>query len=193
MLRSRVDSLRGRVRERTADAHRALERTPLMQAFAGRRLSTARYGRYLAVQLGLHAPLESALVRWLPSDWAELRLCKSGWLRQDLQALGASVDQRPGPEIRIDSRAQAMGVLYVLEGSTLGLQVVRRTLGETHPGRRHAGRFLLGYGPDTGRHWLGFLAQFEALHEDQWPEAIDAAQAVFGSFLTGFTDAECHA
>jgi heme oxygenase len=56
--------------------------------------------------------------------------------------------------------AEALGMLYVLEGSTLGGHVILRTL-------RNAGvdcaplAFLDPYGPDTGRRWRDFLIVLE--------------------------------
>jgi heme oxygenase len=173
--------------------HAALERTPLMLALAADSLSIPAYCRYLLLQWRLHAPFEASIWRWLPPDWAALRLRKSEWLCQDLQSIGARPVESFTPAGGIDSWAQAMGVLYVLEGSTLGLQVVRKQLQDKHPALQHAGRFMLGYGPDTGRHWRAFLAQFESLAEAEWPLAEEAASATFDHFLEEFSSVEVQA
>jgi heme oxygenase len=162
-----------------------------MLHLTGAELSIAQYTHYLSLQLRLHAPLEAGLARHLPADWIELRLRKSEWLRADLRALG--VDPAPDAQVAadIDSWPRALGTLYVLEGSTLGLQVVRKKLQDAHPAAQGAGRFMLGYGPDTGRHWLQFLARLETLPLDSWPDAEEAAAAVFTTFLNGFSQADC--
>lgn len=45
------------MRQRTAAAHTALEKTPLMRAFEVDGPSARQYSQYLAPQLRLHAPL----------------------------------------------------------------------------------------------------------------------------------------
>jgi heme oxygenase len=68
----------------------------------------------------------------------------------------SSLPEFPTPE----NSAEALGMLYVLEGSTLGGHVILRTL-------RSAGvdcaslAFLDPYGSDTGRRWRDFLIVLE--------------------------------
>jgi heme oxygenase len=66
--------------------------------------------------------------------------------------------QTPLPEFPMpDSRAEALGLFYVLEGSTLGGRLILRSLagrGVDDP----ALRFLDPYGADTGELWRSFLA-----------------------------------
>ena len=161
-----------------------------MQSFGADELSLPTYRRYLLLQWRLHAPLEVALARWLPADWVTLRLRKSDWLRRDLQTLGWQPVESPAQRCEIESVAQALGVLYVLEGSTLGLQVVRRQLQQRHPAVLCASRFILGYGADTGRHWRDFLARLETLDRAGWPLAESAACATFAHFLDAFSRVE---
>jgi heme oxygenase len=158
-----------------------------MASFMADRLSVQFYRQYVHLQWRLHAPLEPAIAPWLPPESAELRLRKCSWLLQDLQALGVRPAEpliAPGP---IATRAQAMGVLYVLEGSTLGLQAVRKQLQSQHPALQEAGRFMLGYGTETGRRWREFLAQLESVDEAEWPLAEAAASATFDYFFEAFS------
>jgi heme oxygenase len=161
-----------------------------MHAFSEASLPTQVYVGYLAIQLQLHAPLEASLRGYLPPECSELRLRKSEWLRRDLKAMGARPVDPVVAATGVDSLAQAMGVLYVLEGSTLGLQVVRKRLQDMHPALLDAGRFMLGYGHDTGRHWRDFLMQLETLAPADWPLAEDAASATFDGFLEAFSKVE---
>jgi heme oxygenase len=184
-----LPSLRNLLHERTAPDHQALEATPVMRAFSGGNPSIGEYVDYLSRQRSLHAPLEAALSRWLPPDWVDLRLRKSSWLLHDLRMLGAPGDA-PDVEVpSIGSWAEALGVLYVLEGGTLGLQVVRKRLQADHPALHAAGSFLHGYGPDTGRHWRGFVQVLEELPPAEWPAAVGAARSTFASFLNLYGDA----
>ena len=180
-----MPSLRDLVRQETRPAHEALEATSLMQAFSSGAFSAAQYRHYLGLQLSLHAPLEVALAAWWPTADAALRLCKSDWLRADLAQLGGTPSAATAlPTIR--SQAQAMGVMYVLEGGTLGLQVVRKRLQHAHPALQGADRFLRGYGADTGLRWRNFVAALDALPAAQWPAATAAACATFAAFQSEF-------
>jgi heme oxygenase len=178
-------SLRTLVRERTASAHEALEILPLMRTIASGVPSLPDYRRYLALQWRLHAPLEAALPQWVPESWRALRLVKAGWLLSDLQALGA-LRPAPGEAADIGSAAQALGILYVLEGGTLGLQVVAQRMRCDHPARATAFRFMTGYGSETGSNWRRFIARLEELPQAQWPRALDAACDTFAAFQRQF-------
>lgn len=188
-----MPSLRNRVRDGTRAAHASLEATAVMRRVASGVLSTAEYRHYLSVQLSLHAPLEVALARWLPADLADLRLRKSEWLTADLRALGGAVDRAPVEPMDIRSPAEAMGVLYVLEGGTLGLQVVRKRLVAGGHAAMGAGRFLRGYGADTARHWQAFVVALDAVAPSHWPQATCAACATFSAFHTVFEAASAEA
>jgi heme oxygenase len=185
-----LTTLRDLLHERTAPDHQALEATPVMRTFAGGNPSVAEYLDYLARQRRLHAPIERALAGWLPPQWIDLRLRKASWLLSDLRALGAQGDEPEAEFAPIATWGEALGVLYVLEGGTLGLQVVRKRLQAEHPALHAAGRFMLGYGPDTGRHWRGFVQVLEELPPAQWPAAVDAARRTFRSFHDLFSQAE---
>lgn len=179
-------SLRDLLRQRTAAAHDALEITPLMQVISGGAPTVGEYQDFLEGHLSMHAPLEAALLAWLPKDWCELRLVKAHWLRDDLQALGCVAPPAPAHAPDITSQAQAMGILYVLEGGTLGLQVVRKRMQTDHPACTAASRFMVGYGSETGRNWLAFLDRLERLPTQTWPQALDAACATFAAFHRQF-------
>jgi heme oxygenase len=177
-----VLTLRTRMREHTAQAHELLEATPLMRALAGGTPSVGEYRDYLARQFRLHAPFESALTTWVPPDWAKHRLVKAQWLRSDLLATGGGVDDRHVEVPAVASAADALGVLYVLEGGTLGMQAVRKRFQQDHPALNSGGRFMRGYGPDTSRFWRAFVDQLELLPTQAWRQATDAASGAFAAF-----------
>ncbi len=184
--------LRALLKRRTAPAHEALERLPLMRALAEGRLDNARYRDYLLRQQRLQSALEAAVRPWATSDRLGCRLVKTAWLDADLRATssaaGTAVASRM-PMPRVASYPQALGVLYVLEGSTLGFQVVRKRLPADHLALTIAGRFLLGYGPETGSRWRSFLDELAALPCSDWPVAAAAADATFAMFQQQFSEA----
>jgi heme oxygenase len=176
------------MRERSAAAHAQLEATPLMQAFSSGAPTQRAYADYLRRQFDLHVVLEAALKMWVPPEWVSQRLVKAQWLQSDLRALGLDTDARPVECPAIRSQGAAFGVLYVLEGSTLGLQMVRHRFQQAHPALDTAGRFLQGYGTDTGRQWRSFVERLETLPAEAWPEALVASSAAFATFHQLFSE-----
>ncbi|MBC7548517.1 MAG: biliverdin-producing heme oxygenase, partial [Polaromonas sp.] len=76
------------------------------------------------------------------------------------------------------------GCLYVLEGATLGGQIITRhlhaSLGLTP---QSGGSFFSGYGPHTGSRWKEFCAHLTAFAAqlDSDAEIVDSANATFDS------------
>lgn len=125
----------------------------------------AAYRRVLERFHGFYRPLELELQAILGttshcSDLTE-RL-KTPLLEADLHALGVEFPHvlpvcAPLPVLM--SEAHCLGCLYVLEGSTLGGQLISRHIRQsfgTTP--ETGGRFFHGYGAETGRMWQRFRA-----------------------------------
>ena len=159
-------SLSGRLRRDTADAHAALEaELDLLHD-----LSRPRVVRVLRRFAGFHAGWEPAAARLLAEpDLFEPRR-RLVALHADLQSLGAAPDGEMWPVPPwLHDRAAAWGSLYVMEGSTLGGQVIGRAL-------RAEGIDGLGYfdgrGRDAGPLWRTLRARIDALPE---PDRVVAA------------------
>jgi heme oxygenase len=157
-----------------------------MEAGFGLPLTREEHARWCAMFLGFLEPLEARLAALLGDEHRFLSgRRKSGWLRQDLRALGwdeESVAALPRAEFLpvTDTAAQALGVMYVFEGATLGGQVIARHL-ETKLG--FAGgegyRYCASYGAEVGRRWQafrGFLLEASGTEADQ---AVAAARDTF--------------
>jgi heme oxygenase len=123
-------------------------------------MTADRYRRLLERFHGFHAELEPRLDAWHVAepvlDWPPRR--KLPGLRADLARLGvshAAVAQLPRcPDVpRVDSTADALGALYVVEGATLGGTLIVRHL-RTEPLVPHgAVDFFGSSGADVGRRW----------------------------------------
>ncbi len=170
-------SLLTSLRTGTRDAHTRVEdRVDVLRA--GRNPHT--YAPVLQAFRSLYAPLEQALDRSpltldVVPDHAHRR--KTGWLDEDLAALGAAVP--PDLEVpRLATVEDVAGTCYVLEGATLGGAVVARAL----PDVPH--RFFASYGSRRGAMWAGFRGHLRALDERGVDEArtVASAQRTFGLF-----------
>jgi heme oxygenase len=172
----------------TQALHDELEAVPLMRCFAEGDMDRAALGHYLRLQFAIHRALEPGVAAYLPAGFVTPR--KTDWLASDHQdAFGTPPADCSVPVPAVTSESTALGVAYVLEGSTLGLQMVRkRRLAGVHAEWWAASRFVRGYGDATGRHWKQLLGMLDAVPESDWPEATAAAQATFAAYLHAFTN-----
>lgn len=174
-----------RLRERTRPCHVRLEATVATLGFGA---SEAGYRAYLGKLLGFHVPLELDLsrVRGLDALGFDLaRRSKVPALRADLTALGLDAHAQKtlawctAPPVR--DVPSALGALYVVEGATLGGQVLFRELSERLPrAMRVASRYLRVYGAETGSRWQEFVKTLEVLASE--PEQLRAADAAVATF-----------
>jgi len=176
----------------TRDLHRRVEQAVGIESVCA---DLPAYRHLLSQLLGYYEPLEERLSRfaWDSAglDFAARR--KSTWLREDLVFLG--VDQRQQaalprcrqlPQPR--SIAAALGAMYVLEGATLGGQVILRMIAKnlqlaTAGGTGFQAHFHAGYGPHNNSMWLSFKAA--ATRElDSSARIADAVHGARETFLT---------
>jgi heme oxygenase len=137
-------------------------------------LSRADYRALIEGFFGYYAPLEARLITspvWieLAFDFAARR--KVPRLEQDLVALGLTAGELPRlPRCAalpwLATLPQVLGCLYVIEGATLGGQVITRHLRATHGiTPETGGAFFAGYGVETGPQWQAFGAMLTAAAE----------------------------
>ena len=161
-----------RLKQATSERHAALEgQLPLLDPC----LSREDYHQLLGRFFGYYAPLETRL---LALPWPdEIGFDYSGRhktprLEQDLIALGETPEtlaQLPRcqdlPEVL--TLSNLLGCLYVIEGATLGGQIITRhlliNLGLTP---ETGAAFFNGYGEQTGAHWQTFCKMLTDLTEE---------------------------
>lgn len=153
-------------------------------------LSRERYFRLLALFYGLYAPLESRIDaygddpnRWLAGDRRKAHL-----LRDDLRAHAASAGAPHLPLCPdlpdLSTRAGQLGCMYVLEGATLGGQVVLRHV-RPRLGLNGSGTsFFSSYGERVGAMWRKFCEHLEGLtlSDADRTQVVASACATFQSF-----------
>ena len=149
------------IKEATQTAHTEVENFLLPKL--GSMQTPADYAAILRMFYGYFSPLEGLVQQYITPeilpDIAERR--KAAAILQDLSTLGYSVRGIPVcqqlPEMK--TTAHAFGVLYVLEGSTLGGKMIAKMLlkNEAFPLSRHAISFFSGYKEETGQKWKSFL------------------------------------
>jgi len=179
-----------RLKRETLEHHAAVQ--DQLDLF-GRVRTLGDYRRHLMRLYGFYFPLEARLARIASSvgfeqDFDARR--KTLLLRHDLLSLGADQGQIASIALcldlpDVDDLAQALGCLYVLEGATLGGQVIIR-----HFEQRLAitaedgGRFFASYGAKVGEQWKALRAMLEtrACTVDMQDSIVLSACATFGAF-----------
>jgi len=179
-------SLADRLRRETRAEHEAIEATLGLD----RDPTLERYREILERFYGFYLPLERELV---PLGFSE-RL-KTPLLRADLEALGidpstvALCADIPRPR----TQPERFGVCYVLEGATLGGQIIARRLQSSLQIMPHrGGRFFHGYGERTREMWQAFrnaLAGLSLRPADE-DSAVRFAIETFGRLRAWFGKAQ---
>lgn len=177
-----------RLRSETRSEHEAVE---YQLGLVDEALTLTQYRRRLEQFWGFYAPLEARLCCGGTGNRAEAVLCrqgKSGWLEADLRALGVGrPEQLPRCERLPDlpDRAAVLGCSYVLEGATLGGQIISRHVASRFGlSAESGGRFFHGYGDRTGEMWKTFTATVRSFVELTGEEdaIVAAAVGTFQSF-----------
>ena len=168
------------LRAETAQAHARLEdRLDLLQP----RPDKARFAHLLKGFYGFHLAWEPAMAAH-PAG-ALIGRDRTALLQHDLATLGvpeaewASVQPWTKAAGLAAEPQAALGSAYVVEGSTLGGQLIARALVDA-PWRPTAGlRYFDPYGRETGARWRAFKAALDATPRETWPLVVDGARATF--------------
>jgi len=178
------DDVLHRLRSGTADEHEDLERA-LDLLDPG--LDRARLTAVLDRMHGFWVAAEAGLERWAAGcapdaaavDWPRRR--RAALFAADLRALGSAPTARTPELPPLDGTDQALGRLYVLEGSTLGGVFIDRHLSSLPSLADVRVAAFSPYGADTGSMWAAFRqVTRERVAAGGDPTAvIDSARATF--------------
>lgn len=191
-----MTSILERLKQETRTLHEQIESVvPILEPTA----DAAVYRGYLEKLLGFHRPVERDLAAVPGIDTLGLMLerrWKSPRLERDLLGLGLA----PGAVARlaccwntprIHNLHRALGCLYVLEGATLGGQVIVRTLSARLPAVLDRGSsYLRCYADQTGAQWRSFTSVLlaQGQHEAAQAEMIAAARETFATLHRWLVD-----
>lgn len=150
------------VRDATRSLHREVERR-IEPRLAW--ITRDSYAALLGAFYGYYAPLDArvrtaAAALELPFDVVD----RAPLLERDLVALDAGVQAAGLPRCpwvpRVATAAELAGCLYVVEGASLGGQIIARLI-ETRLGLRDARSFFIGEGAATAARWKTVLGWLE--------------------------------
>ncbi|ASA20869.1 biliverdin-producing heme oxygenase [Paenibacillus donghaensis] len=179
-----------RLKAETGPYHRQVESNRYARAITDQTLTLNEYRLYLQKFYGFVYPMEGRLpstIEWKGSTLRATDRTKSGLLVLDLLQLGLTqedIGQLPLctalPDV--STPAAQYGFLYVMEGSTLGGQMITAMLKQRLALEPEAGlHYFNGYGKDTRVRWSEFRETLlsAALSEEDRQAVVDAAQDTF--------------
>ncbi len=173
------DSIMVQLRRETRSAHERIEQVACLQRLFAADYTLTEYYQLLLYWYGFYKPFEEKLfsegalyLQCLPNSHILLNRRKGSWLKADLMQLGqtmggvhaASPNTWVEPSVplcealpEITHLRQVVGAFYVLEGATLGGQLIRRRLiAHFGPSITHALHFYSSYGDAIGTQWRAF-------------------------------------
>ena len=150
-----------RLRAKTSVAHTNLEQLAVSVSIVNPNVTNDQYVHYLNLMHDVVKQAEEEIFPALTAFVSDLNeRNKTFLLEEDLKVLGFSKTKSQKPFENADSMspAFAMGVLYVIEGSSLGGRVILKNihtaLGHTE---EKGASYFAGYGNQTGSKWKSFL------------------------------------
>lgn len=190
-------SVRQQLRHAIHRLHHQLNQHPLLSGLVRPGYSLSRYKTVLTAYFHSYQRIETAIETGLadpafaaaPFRYSERR--KLPWLVADLRHFGLdpqAPEHRPihPPTVSVPAGPGSLiGTLYVIEGATLGGQVIARGLRDNLNLTAATGiRFFNGYGDEaeTGRRWREFEQYADSVNDnpDELQRAEDAAIRIFG-------------
>ncbi|WP_172193652.1 biliverdin-producing heme oxygenase [Saccharibacillus qingshengii] len=154
-----------RLKNESAPYHDRVEANPYASAIMNGTIGLEEYRRYLELFYGFIAPLESraeASQALRESGYNLQDRRKTPMLERDLIRLGLSPAQIAALPLcselpDLSTRSKLLGCFYVIEGSTMGGQMITKKLSKTLAITPEAGlSYFDAYGADTRIRWSEF-------------------------------------
>jgi heme oxygenase (biliverdin-IX-beta and delta-forming) len=184
----------GKLKEATREQHEGLENTVDVM---NRMFDLDNYKMLLLKFYRFYAAIEPELAKLdLQQHGYDLSArLKTPKLETDLQNLGVLDEAKQLPAWnnlpQLDSAEKAFGSLYVIEGATLGGQIINRHLKQhLDLTPENGGTFFSGYGEKTGEMWKEFIEMttnfaFAANNDET---IVESAKETFDSFRDCFLE-----
>ena len=187
-------SYRLQLRQATHEYHVRLNHHPFLKDLTKPIFTLARYKALLLAYSHLYRSIEEVIVRFVLSNDVDFDYYE----REKFSMLIRDIDYFKLDNVKfgltkvstltvpkIDNISELVGLLYVIEGSTLGGQHISRALSDCHGLTSDTGAcFFNGYGEQTLKRWEVFLEFFDSVIQDQdsFEIAKDKACHTFQTF-----------
>lgn len=149
------------LKKQTADAHKNLEKLSVSASILSPHLQIEDYCHYLALMYDVHKSTQDYIFPLLSGIFPDLEeRKKTHWIENDLVFLDYKITKSNSVFRNHDiSIPFAIGILYVVEGSSLGGRFILKNV-ETIPvlSNQSGISYFTGYGNKTGSYWKQFLS-----------------------------------
>jgi heme oxygenase len=174
------------LRQETAERHQELEDNQLSKKLLDPTVTLSDYQAYLTKLYSITLACELQVFPVLGNILPDLRTrYKSALIVKDLSRTGLSDDQiraLPIHQFDFSGIADAMGIMYVMEGSTLGGKVIYKHVNERLGLNPESGAaYFWGYGSQTGEMWKSFMSVLKEFAFDNGDSVaiIESAKKTF--------------
>jgi len=174
------------LRQQTAESHQKLEDNYLSRAILSPSVTQADYQKYLSGLYGLTIACEDQVFPKVNHIVPQIeKRYKSGKIIEDLSFTGYSdlkIDELPYYQYKFSTVAEALGIMYVLEGSSLGGRILYKHINEfLGLDLANGAAYFWGYGQETGPMWKSFISEVAryAAENGEGQQIIDSAVKTF--------------
>ncbi|MFH7018403.1 biliverdin-producing heme oxygenase [Flavobacterium sp. FlaQc-47] len=181
-----------KLKNQTATAHKKLESLPVSASILSPNMEMDDYYHYLSLMYDVHSSTQKVVFPLLADLIPDLKEReKTPLIMDDLSYL----NYKTGKTTPVFTKSNisipfALGILYVVEGSTLGGRFILKNL-ETIPGldQQKGVAYFSGYGNKTGSYWKNFLNILTSYQEEHHNEdeiiggAVYAFECIYNHFL----------
>lgn len=183
-----------KLRGQTAYWHQQLEQASVSKVILEDTVTLHNYRQYLVKMYGFVQPFEDAVLPELAGLLPDIdNRKKAGLIEKDLMEIGMTEQEiKQLPHFSFDKNwdlANALGAMYVMEGSTLGGAVIYKHISKTLGlDSGHGASYFYGYGPTTGSNWkafINFLTQY-ATEKNIGQQITDSAESTFKNIHNWF-------
>ncbi|MCB0196323.1 MAG: biliverdin-producing heme oxygenase [Anaerolineae bacterium] len=182
-------SILDRLKQETAPHHRAVEQLAQADTILNQTLTLTQYSRLITTHYHAHRLIEPQLPTILGAYWANRlqlpRRRRLNALQHDIMQLDLDCGPISQLDFSINTVPQALGAMYVMEGSTLGGAVIFKALKKNKQLNRAAPfHYYHLCGQNTRALWLNFCQSVIELTTptDQADAIIIAAQNTFNVY-----------
>jgi heme oxygenase len=195
--REKQDLFLKNLRQQTGESHVKLEENKYSKVILEPNVTLSDYQVYIARLYGVTKACENDIFPVISSVLTDIgERYKSGLILEDLSKTGISDDKisnLPVYKFKTGDVAEALGVMYVLEGSTLGGKILYKHMHQyLNMDAENGASYFYGYGSKTGILWKNFIAAFVdyAVEENCEQKIISSAVLTFTAIGNWLNDAD---
>ncbi|WP_408082741.1 biliverdin-producing heme oxygenase [Flavobacterium plantiphilum] len=158
-----------RLRLSTSALHKQLESLSLSQLIVSPEITVQKYAEYLQIMEPVVRDIELKVYPVISNLISDInRRKKLSLIREDLKVLGFSITNI-STEFDADFEIPfALGIMYVLEGSSLGGRVILKNIENQLGFTAECGaQYFAGYKENTGSLWKSFVSEMVRYEQEQ--------------------------